>query len=44
MLKRVERKGDLFEAVLKKRQSLEGVFERARELFKAGSKKRAQRA
>ena len=46
MLKRAERKGDLFEAVLKKRQSLEGVFERARELFEEGAKKkrRAQRA
>ncbi|HEX8116784.1 MAG TPA: non-homologous end-joining DNA ligase, partial [Pyrinomonadaceae bacterium] len=45
MLKRVERKGDLFEPVLKRRQSLEGVFERARELFKEGSKRRrAQRA
>jgi bifunctional non-homologous end joining protein LigD len=40
MLKRVERKGDLFEAVLKKGQRLEGVFERAREMFEQGSKKR----
>ena len=45
MLRRVERKGDLFEPVLKNRQRLEGVFERARELFEEGSKKkRAQRA
>ena len=40
MLRRVERKGDLFEPVLKKRQGLEGVFERARELFEEGAKKR----
>ncbi|HEX7314454.1 MAG TPA: non-homologous end-joining DNA ligase [Pyrinomonadaceae bacterium] len=40
MLRRVERKGDLFEPVLKKRQRLEGVFERAREVFEQGSKKR----
>ena len=40
MLKRAERKGDLFEPVLKKRQRLEGVFERARELFEEGSKKK----
>jgi bifunctional non-homologous end joining protein LigD len=39
MLRRVERKGDLFAAVLKKRQRLEGVFERARELFEEGSQK-----
>jgi bifunctional non-homologous end joining protein LigD len=44
MLRRVERKGDLFAPVLKKKQRLEGVFERARELFKEGSKKKAQRA
>ncbi|HWS87305.1 MAG TPA: non-homologous end-joining DNA ligase [Pyrinomonadaceae bacterium] len=44
MLRRVERKGDLFGPVLKKRQRLEGVFERARELFEGGKKKRAQRA
>jgi bifunctional non-homologous end joining protein LigD len=46
MLRRVERKGDLFNAVLKKGQRLEGVFERARELFEEGSKKKkkAQRA
>jgi len=44
MPKRVERKGDLFEPVLKNRQRLEGVFESARELFEAGSRKRAQRA
>ena len=40
VLKRVERKGDLFEPVLKSGQRLEGVFERARELFDAGSKKK----
>jgi bifunctional non-homologous end joining protein LigD len=40
MLQRVERKGDLFEPVLKKQQRLEGVFERARELFEEGSKKK----
>jgi bifunctional non-homologous end joining protein LigD len=39
MLRRVESKGDLFAPVLKKRQRLEGVFERARELFEEGSKK-----
>jgi len=39
MLRRVEKKGDLFAPVLKKRQALEGVFERARELFAAGAKK-----
>lgn len=44
MLRRLERKGDLFAAVLKKRQRLEGVFERARELFDEVSKKKAQRA
>ena len=46
MLRRVEGKGDLFAPVLKKRQRLEGVFERARELSGEGSKKRrrAQRA
>ena len=40
MLRRVERKGDLFAPVLKQRQRLEGVFERARELFEQGSKKK----
>jgi len=40
MLRRVESKGDLFAPVLKDRQSLEGVFERARELFEEGAKKR----
>jgi bifunctional non-homologous end joining protein LigD len=40
MLRRVERKGDLFEPVLKKRQRLEDAFERARELFEEGSKKK----
>jgi bifunctional non-homologous end joining protein LigD len=46
MLRRVERMGDLFAAVLKKGQRLEGVFERARELYEEGSKKskKAQRA
>jgi bifunctional non-homologous end joining protein LigD len=45
MLRRIERRGDLFAAVLKKRQRLEGVFDRARELFEEGSKKKkAQRA
>ena len=43
MLRRLERKGDLFAPVLKQRQSLEGAFERARELFGAGAKK-ARRA
>ena len=36
MPRRVESKGDLFRPVLKKRQKLEGVFERARELFDSG--------
>jgi bifunctional non-homologous end joining protein LigD len=40
MPRRVERVGDLFKPVLKKGQKLEGVFERARELFEAGSKRR----
>jgi bifunctional non-homologous end joining protein LigD len=40
VLRRAERKGDLFEPVLKKGQRLEGVFERARELFEEGSKKK----
>jgi bifunctional non-homologous end joining protein LigD len=40
MLRRLERKGDLFAAVLKKRQRLEGVFERARGLFDVGFRKR----
>ena len=40
MLRRVESKGDLFRPVLKKGQRLEGVFERARELFEAGQKRR----
>ena len=43
VLRRLERKGDLFAPVLKGAQRLEGVFERARELFEAGSKK-ARRA
>jgi bifunctional non-homologous end joining protein LigD len=40
MRRRVESVGDLFRPVLKKKQRLEGVFERARELFEAGSKRR----
>jgi bifunctional non-homologous end joining protein LigD len=40
MPRRVESVGDLFKPVLKKRQKLEGVFERARELFEEGSKRR----
>ncbi|HEX6183334.1 MAG TPA: non-homologous end-joining DNA ligase [Pyrinomonadaceae bacterium] len=43
MLHRLERKGDLFAPVLKGGQKLEGVFERARELFEAG-KQKARRA
>lgn len=39
MLRRLERRGDLFEPVLKQQQRLEGVFERARELFEEGSQK-----
>jgi bifunctional non-homologous end joining protein LigD len=42
MLRRVERKGDLFAPVLKDVQRLEGVFDKARELFEEG--KRARRA
>jgi bifunctional non-homologous end joining protein LigD len=40
MPRRVESKGDLFRPVLRKRQKLEGVFERARELFESGRKRR----
>ena len=40
MLRRLERKGDLFAPVLKKGQRLEGVFGPARELFEEGAKKR----
>jgi bifunctional non-homologous end joining protein LigD len=40
MPRRVEKVGDLFKPVLKKGQRLEGVFERARELFESGSKRR----
>jgi bifunctional non-homologous end joining protein LigD len=40
MPRRMERVGDLFKPVLKKGQRLEGVFERARELFESGSKRR----
>ena len=43
MLGRIERKGDLFAPVLKGGQRLEGVFERARELFEEGTQ-RARRA
>src|SRR5215204_5406167 len=39
MLRRVQTRGDLFAPVLKKGQRLEGVFERARELLEARSKK-----
>jgi bifunctional non-homologous end joining protein LigD len=44
MRARVERKGDLFAAVLKKRQRLEGVFDKARELFEEGRRTRRARA
>ena len=40
MPRRVERVGDIFKPVLKKGQRLEGVFERARELFESGAKRR----
>lgn len=40
MPRRVESKGDLFKPVLKKAQKLEGVFERARELFESRQKRR----
>jgi bifunctional non-homologous end joining protein LigD len=40
MSRRVESVGDLFRSVLRKKQKLEGVFERARELFESGSKRR----
>jgi bifunctional non-homologous end joining protein LigD len=40
MLRRLERKGDLFAPVLKGGQRLEDAFARARELFEAGSKRR----
>jgi bifunctional non-homologous end joining protein LigD len=40
MPRRAESKGDLFRPVLKKSQSLDGVFERARELFESGQKRR----
>ena len=40
MLRRIESVGDLFKPVLRKKQRLEGVFERARELFEAGAKRR----
>src|SRR4030095_535408 len=39
MLRRVERKGDLFATVLKKRQRLEDALERARALIGGGSEK-----
>ncbi|MDT7688111.1 MAG: bifunctional non-ous end joining protein LigD [Acidobacteriota bacterium] len=44
MLRRVERKGDLFAAVLKDGQSLEDVFDSARELFEEGRRARRARA
>ena len=44
MLRRVEGKGDLFAPVLKRRQRLEGVFDRARELFEQGGRARPARA
>lgn len=45
MPRRVESKGDLFKPVLKKGQKLEGVFDKARELFESGQKrKRAAKA
>jgi bifunctional non-homologous end joining protein LigD len=44
MLRRVEREGDLFRPVLKQSQKLEGVFEKARELFDEGAKARRARA
>jgi bifunctional non-homologous end joining protein LigD len=40
MPRRVESKGDLFKPVLKKGQKLEGVFDKARELFESGQKRR----
>jgi bifunctional non-homologous end joining protein LigD len=40
MPRRIESKGDIFKPVLRKRQRLEGVFERARELFESGQKRR----
>ncbi|HVF67956.1 MAG TPA: non-homologous end-joining DNA ligase [Pyrinomonadaceae bacterium] len=40
MPRRVESKGDLFRPVLKKGQRLEGVFDKARELFESGRKSR----
>jgi bifunctional non-homologous end joining protein LigD len=43
MLRRLERKGDLFAPVLKGGQRLEAAFERARELFEEGTQK-ARRA
>jgi bifunctional non-homologous end joining protein LigD len=39
MPRRVESKGDLFRPVLGKGQKLEGVFDRARELFESGRKR-----
>ena len=39
MPRRVESKGELFRPVLRKAQRLEGVFERARELFESGRKR-----
>jgi bifunctional non-homologous end joining protein LigD len=44
MLARVGRKGDLFAPVLKKRQRLEDVFDKARELFEESRRTRRARA
>jgi bifunctional non-homologous end joining protein LigD len=44
MLARVGSKGDLFAPVLKERQGLEGVFDKARELFEEGRRTRRARA
>ena len=44
VLRRAERKGDLFAPVLKKRQRLEDVFDKARELFEGVRKTRRARA
>lgn len=40
MLRRVESKGELFKPVLKKAQKLESAFDKARELFESGQKRR----
>ncbi|HWW74622.1 MAG TPA: hypothetical protein VNZ44_04450, partial [Pyrinomonadaceae bacterium] len=44
MRARVLTRGDLFAPVLKKRQRLEGVFDKARELFEEGRRTRRARA